>query len=132
MSASDSAGMKPAAPTSTELALERTWLAHERTLMAWVRTATSMIGFGFTIYKFFQFEVVRDRQTVSWLTPRDFALIMIGLGLVTLLLATISRRIEIKDIALRLGRKRGSLSEIVAGLIFMFGIVVLLATAFHG
>jgi hypothetical protein len=26
---------------------DRTWLAHERTLMAWVRTATSMISFSF-------------------------------------------------------------------------------------
>jgi hypothetical protein len=25
------------------------------TLMAWIRTALSMIGFGFTIYKFFQY-----------------------------------------------------------------------------
>jgi uncharacterized membrane protein YidH (DUF202 family) len=43
-------------PEATELAVERTWLAYERTLMAWVRTATSMISFGFSIYKFFQFE----------------------------------------------------------------------------
>lgn len=43
-------------PDSTHLALDRTWLAHERTLMAWVRTATSMISFGFAIYKFFQYE----------------------------------------------------------------------------
>ena len=40
----------------TRLAVERTRLAHERTLMAWVRTATSLISFGFTIYKFFEFE----------------------------------------------------------------------------
>src|SRR3989337_955177 len=42
--------------TTTKLAYERTNLAHERTLMSWVRTATSLITFGFTIYKFFQFE----------------------------------------------------------------------------
>jgi putative membrane protein len=42
------------------LAVDRTWLAHERTLMAWVRTATSMISFGFTIYKFFQFEAGKE------------------------------------------------------------------------
>jgi uncharacterized membrane protein YidH (DUF202 family) len=33
-----------ALPSSTELALDRTHLAHERTLMAWVRTATSLIS----------------------------------------------------------------------------------------
>ena len=46
--------------SSTALALERTRLAHERTLMAWVRTATSLISFGFTIYK--AFEYLRQRQ----------------------------------------------------------------------
>ena len=45
---------------ATRLALSRTILAHDRTLMAWVRTSTSMISFGFTIYKFFQF-VPNDR-----------------------------------------------------------------------
>jgi len=39
----------------TDLALQRTIVAGERTLMAWIRTALSMIGFGFTIYKFFQY-----------------------------------------------------------------------------
>jgi len=50
----------PDADSSTALALERTRLAHERTLMAWVRTATSLISFGFTIYK--AFEYLRQRQ----------------------------------------------------------------------
>ena len=39
---------------STKLAYDRTRLAYERTLMAWVRTGTSLITFGFTIYKFFE------------------------------------------------------------------------------
>jgi len=42
--------------SGTRVAAERTRLAYERTLMAWVRTATSLISFGFTIYKFFEFE----------------------------------------------------------------------------
>jgi len=43
-------------PDATRLAVDRTRLAFERTMMAWVRTATSLITFGFTVYKFFQFE----------------------------------------------------------------------------
>jgi len=39
----------------TDLALRRSLMAGERTLMAWIRTALSMIGFGFSIYKFFQY-----------------------------------------------------------------------------
>jgi inner membrane protein YidH len=65
-----------AADSSTALALERTRLAHERTLMAWVRTATSLISFGFTIYK--AFEYLRQRQpdvAHGVLGPRNFALV---------------------------------------------------------
>jgi uncharacterized membrane protein YidH (DUF202 family) len=36
------------------LALDRTRLAAERTLMGWIRTSFSMITFGFTIYKVMQ------------------------------------------------------------------------------
>ena len=42
---------------ATTLAFERTRIAYERTMMAWVRTATSLITFGFSVYKFFQFEM---------------------------------------------------------------------------
>ena len=42
--------------TSTKLAYERTRLAYERTMQAWIRTATSLITFGFSVYKFFQLE----------------------------------------------------------------------------
>ena len=37
---------------STELAKERTSAAYDRTLMAWVRTALSFIGFGIGIFEF--------------------------------------------------------------------------------
>ena len=35
----------------TDLAVVQNLMAADRTLMAWVRTALSMISFGFTIYK---------------------------------------------------------------------------------
>ena len=57
----------PSAPgldVGTRLAVDRTALAHERTLMAWIRTAASLISFGFTIYKFFDFEL-KGQTTAS-------------------------------------------------------------------
>jgi putative membrane protein len=73
----------------TDLAIDRTLAAHERTLIAWVRTAVSLISFGFTIYKFFDFEEKNLPQVHRLISPRGFALIMIGTGLVSLTLAII-------------------------------------------
>ena len=46
----------PELDVGTRLAYDRTRLAFERTMLAWVRTAASLITFGFTVYKFFEFE----------------------------------------------------------------------------
>src|SRR5512147_3101059 len=80
-----------ASDASVRFSFERTLLSHERTLMAWVRTATSSITFGFTIYKFFQLEIgasVRPRSP-QVISAREFAMIMIAIGLVALSLAAI-------------------------------------------
>src|SRR5262245_58514712 len=78
----------------TALAVTRTLVALERTLMAWVRTATSLISFGFTIYKFFEYLQGQSAQPPSdrILTPRVVALVMIGLGIGALILATLQFR----------------------------------------
>ena len=121
-----------AKPDSTDLAIDRTWLAHERTLMAWVRTATSMISFGFTIYKFFQFEVGKGSPvTRGILSPRDFALIMVSIGLVALLMSTISHRKEVRRLSAELHGRR-SMAEVVAVLVSMFGFLVLFSALFRG
>lgn len=39
------------AQTRTDLAMDRTYWAAQRTLMGWIRTSLSMISFGFTIGK---------------------------------------------------------------------------------
>ena len=115
-------------PSSNELAIERTWLAHERTLMAWVRTATSMISFGFTIYKFFQFEAEKAESARRGLfSPRDFALFMVGIGLVSLLVATISHRREVRSLRESLHGKP-SLAEMLAWIVSGFGTVVFVST----
>src|SRR5208283_5771443 len=80
-------------PSNNQLALERTNLAHERTLMSWVRTATSLITFGFTIYKFFQLELEGRPPLQGVVGPRQFAVLMISIGLLSLMAATIEYRV---------------------------------------
>src|SRR4030095_15467170 len=76
---------------ATQLRSGRTRLAYERTLMAWVRTGTSLITFGFTIYKFFEefHKAGQVAQTGGPIGAREFGIIMISIGVVAVLLATI-------------------------------------------
>jgi uncharacterized membrane protein YidH (DUF202 family) len=66
----------------TDLALHRTMFASDRTLMAWIRTALSMIGFGFSIYKFFQYlpEEIATGNIQRPQAPRNLGLTLIALG----------------------------------------------------
>ena len=115
--------------TSTRLAIERTRLAHERTLMAWVRTATSLISFGFTVYKFFQY--LRESQgapTSGAIGPREFGGLMIGIGITALILATIGHRRSMRALRAEYGAVIPySLSTVIAGLIGVLGVVLLVA-----
>jgi len=54
--------------------LERTRIAYENLMMSWIRTATSLITFGFSIYKFFQIEGYGNVYATRLVGPREFAL----------------------------------------------------------
>jgi putative membrane protein len=115
--------------SATRLAVDRTRLAHERTLMAWIRTAVSMISFGFTIYKFFQFELQGGPQSeTNVLGPRGFALIMIAIAVLALFVAMIQHRQSLR--AMRAEYVEGvplSLSALVAALVTALGLIALIA-----
>jgi putative membrane protein len=110
---------------STKLAAERTRLAYERTLMAWVRTATSLISFGFTIFKFFEYlhEDGAAQPAHQFLGPRDFAMVMIGTGLVALILATVQHVRSMRT--LRGGYREApySLASLMAAMIGGLGVL---------
>lgn len=78
----------------TNVAFARTQLAYERTLLAWVRTSISLISFGFTIYKAFQY--IRGDDSAlrheHLLEPRGVALVMIGVGVCSLVVAAFEYR----------------------------------------
>src|SRR6266446_4106799 len=89
----------PALDISTELAYARTRAAYERTMMAWTRTATSLITFGFSVYKFFQFEKPTNGSENRLVGPREFALTLVSIGLVSLVLATLQHRQDIRTLS---------------------------------
>ena len=95
---SDEVSAKPV--DQTKLAVIRTYLAYERTLMAWVRTSTSLITFGVTLYKFFFFlkELNPDKYTEHVLGARLYGLIMIAIGIVSLVSATIRHQSDVNKL----------------------------------
>ncbi|HEX5602173.1 MAG TPA: DUF202 domain-containing protein [Pyrinomonadaceae bacterium] len=120
------------ANASTVLATDRTRLAHDRTLMAWVRTATSLISFGFTIYKFFQY--LREQNTVRsdrWFGPREYGFLMISVGVVALVFATIQHRRDMKALRALHPEIPYSLVTVLAGFMSLIGVVTLLAVIFR-
>jgi putative membrane protein len=120
------AASRPTEP-QPDLSAERTYLAHERTLMAWTRTAASLITFGFTIYKFFQgLGLGGQRHPLGYVT---FSAVMISIGLVALLLATVQHRHDTHRLELEYHLKPRFITPLMSSLIAALGILGLLAVA---
>jgi putative membrane protein len=121
----------PALDVSTRLAFARTRAAYERTMMAWIRAATSLITFGFTIYKFFQIEAPPPGRPNRLIGPRGFAFILVSIGLFSLILATLEHRQDIRTLGAQYEGERRSLAVVVAALISILGILALVVILFR-
>jgi uncharacterized membrane protein YidH (DUF202 family) len=109
----------------TDLALQRTRIAAERTLMAWIRTAISMIGFGFSIYKFFQYlpEEIAAGNIRNPQAPRNLGLTLIALGTLALSAAAWQHRNFLNEIGAPQTPKVWSISFVVAILVILIGFI---------
>jgi inner membrane protein YidH len=110
----------------TDLAAERNRMAQERTMMAWIRTSTSMISFGFGIYKFFDYFHGPQPATQGIISPRRFAIFIIGTGLFVLAGASIQNWSENRRLR-KIRHVPISLATVVAALISLLGILALIA-----
>lgn len=84
--------------SATSLALERTYYAAQRTLMAWIRTSISMISFGFTIGKLA--DAVQSIQALHGreISVTSIALFLVLLGTISLLLAAIQFAVQVQSL----------------------------------
>ena len=113
----------------TDLALQRTIIAAERTLMAWIRTTLSMIGFGFTIYKFFQYlpAQLAAGNVRRPDAPRNLGLTLIALGTLALAAAAWNHRRYLNDLGVSQKKHIWSISFVVSIFVVLIGVI-----AFYG
>ncbi len=99
--------------------------------MAWIRTAASLISFGFTIYKFFQFENALGEEggVKRWLGPSQFAEAMIVVGVASLLLASMQHHLQLQALRRQFGALPYSLAWLTGGFIGGLGVVALVLVA---
>jgi len=121
----------PEAGAAARFDLERTRIAYESLMMSWIRTATSLITFGFSIYKFFQIEGQGSAYATRLIGPREFALALVLIGLGALALATMEYRQNIRILKAQYPHCPRSLAGPVAASISVLGVVALAAVTFR-
>lgn len=127
-------------PTAgNHFAWSNTRLALERTFMAWIRTAVSLISFGFTIVQFFQrmpqMESAAAVRPLNPGAPRILGLALIGAGVISLAISTLQYRKGVqylwsekyRDIAGMDGRAHTSPVLTVALMIVLIGLFAFLS-----
>jgi putative membrane protein len=113
--------------------LDNTRMAHERTLLAWVRTSTSLITFGFTLYKLFQ---TLDETGVRpaahhFLSSRRLGMSMILIAIIGLGLAIYQYWSEMSKLRKIKPDLAFSIAWVTAIPIFLLGLFFFLAAAFR-
>jgi putative membrane protein len=118
---------------NTMLAMKRNLLAGERTLMAWIRTSISMIGFGFTLAKLFQ--ALADKNILikgpagrTW-SAEGVGMSLITLGTFALVFAIFDYRRELKLLRAAGLESRFSLPLAVASVLAILGLMALISLA---
>lgn len=117
------------ADPSPSLGYERTRIASERTLMAWVRTAVSLISFGFSIPKFLAYLAeIRPHDRTPAMSPRLIGALLIALGILGLV-GGIAQHLQLIGRVAPAGRERDKLSvaSFTAGLMAVVGLTALLS-----
>lgn len=94
--------------------------------MAWVRTALSMITFGFTFYKFMQFLQEQSKEPlVRPQSPRNLAIALVGIGTLALIVACFQHWRYVHTLSAGKIGMAWDLAFIVACLVALLGLLML-------
>jgi putative membrane protein len=137
MSAQGEANNEAAAPRpgqGTMLTLDRNFMAAERTLMAWIRTSLSLISFGFTVGKFFDYLAAEKGKPIRgfiarMLGPDGIGIALVALGTFALLFALVDHRGTIKRLRGEGFQARRTPAIVVATILVVLGISAILSLA---
>lgn len=118
--------LKPMLPN--DLGAIRTILAADRTLMAWIRTALSMLSFGFTIYKLLK-ALADHGQIARTDSPQHVGMFLAAVGTGAMLLGTVSYWITLREIARSEAFRMGRSVLLVALIMSLAGLTLFIAIA---
>ena len=111
--------------------MQRNLMASDRTLMAWIRTSLSLIGFGFTLAKVFQslaeeHVIVRGPAGNVW-TAEAVGMALLLLGVFALVAAIFDHHHDLKQLRAAGLARRFSLPTAVASVLAIVGCMGLLS-----
>ena len=94
-------------------------------MMSWIRTGTSLITFGFSVYKFFALELAGQPRVLTRIGPREFGLVLILTGLLSLLLGTLEHARDLRLLRQQYPEMAGSPTRAVAIVVTALGLCAL-------
>ena len=121
-------------PTTSELSWLRSDLSNLRTLLAWSRTAVSLIGFGFTVFNFASRMLEDNSNDAVETAARNMGAMMVVAGALTAIIGlwnfwSVNRYMEALPIAVMVSRRvrrRWIYGYIVVATLIVIGLVTLL------
>jgi putative membrane protein len=98
-------------------------------MLSWIRTATALITFGFSIQQFFRIASKGSVERAGIIGPHEFGVLMIVVGLLALLLATLGHRSAVRVLQAQYpaANIRLSAAGLLAALVSILGLLALLS-----